>query len=380
MHTTIEHHTIQMPPDVPFCENEDELLRFQQATLYDRRNTPDLRDHFVQCTKHLLANPFASLLSGIDEGDGEKVLDIGLRYYTSCSVREVNIDRALYVWEMITNDDHDFVVPKVSNSLLGRTYSCLCLAYFELHEKAATGTPVKKDPTLERNRKPLPLPSNKRDFNLANDYLYVSSIYANGAAELGLVSPAVLSVGMHLRRVAQRDGIDLSKTQRYAPLRHLWRVVDARMREWEEIQAKQAAKVAKAPNAYVCAAPGCGIQGTQKKALLRCAGKCPPHRKPHYCGKECQKKDWKMHKHICKPDSELPSGGSSLGPPISDAPALDADETDNIDIDAAFNEHYEGPGRAIEINVPGGSKLRLQSRNLTPAVMRWMKNQVEKGE
>ena len=52
----------------------------------------------------------------------------------------------------------------------------------------------------------------------------------------------------------------------------------------------RAAKVARAPNAYVCATPGCGIAANQKKALMRCAGRCPMERKPHYCSKECQRK------------------------------------------------------------------------------------------
>ncbi|KAI0370947.1 hypothetical protein BV20DRAFT_227814 [Pilatotrama ljubarskyi] len=286
--TIIEHRTISIPPGIPTCENE-ELLRFQQVALYDYRNTSDIQEHLIQCSNHLLKNPFNSILRGIKEGDGEKVLDIGLRcvlrsiksfgiehlysfvpsalsYYTGCqcSAREANIDRALYVWEMITNDHHQYGVPEVSNSLLARAYSVLCCAYFELHEKACRGTAVTKDTTLKRSWRPLPLPSGKPDFDLANNYLYVSALYANGAAELGLVSPAVLNVAQHLRRVAKRDGFNLGKSKRYGHLVHLWRAAEARSREWEK---------SKAPNAYVCAAPGCGIQGTQKKALLRCAGR-----------------------------------------------------------------------------------------------------------
>jgi len=55
-------------------------------------------------------------------------------------------------------------------------------------------------------------------------------------------------------------------------------------------------KVARAPNAYWCATEGCGIEGTKKATLLRCAGKCEGANKPYYCSKECQRKDWKRHK------------------------------------------------------------------------------------
>ncbi|CAL1699049.1 unnamed protein product, partial [Somion occarium] len=60
----------------------------------------------------------------------------------------------------------------------------------------------------------------------------------------------------------------------------------------------------KAPNAYRCAAPGCGIEGTKKSALLKCAGKCPPDVKPSYCSKECQKAHWKTHRSICNPNAK----------------------------------------------------------------------------
>ena len=74
-----EQFSVKMPDDVPFFENEDVLVRLRHATIYDYRTTPDIKDHFIQCSSHLSQNPFVSLLPGMDAGDGEKVLDIGLR-------------------------------------------------------------------------------------------------------------------------------------------------------------------------------------------------------------------------------------------------------------------------------------------------------------
>lgn len=70
------------------------------------------------------------------------------RYYSGCSVREPNIDRALFIWEMITDANHESAVPNVSRSLLARAYSCLAYAYFELHQRACTGDAVERDPTI----------------------------------------------------------------------------------------------------------------------------------------------------------------------------------------------------------------------------------------
>ncbi len=35
---------------------------------------------------------------------------------------------------------------------------------------------------------------------------------------------------------------------------------------------------------------------------------------------------------------------------------------------------YEGPEHAIEIDVPGQGMVRFESRNLTPAVLRWIRD------
>jgi len=39
-------------------------------------------------------------------------------------------------------------------------------------------------------------------------------------------------------------------------------------------------------------------------SLLQCAGSCASFRKPRYCGRECQKADWRKHRKWCKKDIE----------------------------------------------------------------------------
>ncbi|KZV95770.1 hypothetical protein EXIGLDRAFT_834143 [Exidia glandulosa HHB12029] len=72
----------------------------------------------------------------------------------------------------------------------------------------------------------------------------------------------------------------------------------------EQVLARHAlgtVKRLKRPNRYQCATAGCGIVVESGKALQRCGGKCDEDKKPFYCGRECQAKDWKNHKPFCKP-------------------------------------------------------------------------------
>ncbi|RPD76922.1 hypothetical protein L226DRAFT_611328 [Lentinus tigrinus ALCF2SS1-7] len=371
---TLSHVTLQLPSDMPIYKNQEVLVRIRNAALYNGGHAPNLRDQYIECSNNLSRTSLSSLFKpGIDEGDGEKVLEIGLRYYSGCSATRANIHRAIFVWEMITNPEHEFAIPpaRVSRSLLARAYSCLSHAYFELHQYACKGKAVERDQTLPQFQHH-PLPTCTPNPDLANDLLYVSALYANGSVQQGLVSPAVLSTAFLILSLGKRDGVDPKRSVRFRGLTYLWRAAEARAKEYEREQRKQAAKVAKAPNAYLCATPGCGIAGNQKKALRKCGGPCPKARKPHYCSIECQKKDWNSHKPYCMPDDEL--AACPPEPRMDDAPQLNADDN-AIPIPPEIPDpYYEGPLRAIEMDVPGQGRVRLESRNLTPAVLRWMRD------
>lgn len=114
--------------------------------------------------------------------------------------------------------------------------------------------------------------------------------HANESAKLGLVSPAVLTTGFLLRDFGDAAGIDMSQMTRSRRFGPLWKTVTRRLDElYAEERIKQR-KIAKNPVAYVCAAEGCGIRAEERAALRKCAGRCPPDLKPHYCSPECQKK------------------------------------------------------------------------------------------
>ena len=134
------------------------------------------------------------------------------------------------------------------------------------------------------------LPDGECDVLMTNDFIHLAAAYADASAAWGMVSPGVLYIARWLTQVGERDGVNVCETERYKGYPHLWRAWDIRMAQMDEERRRREAKLGRAPTAYVCAAQGCGITAKQKKGLLKCAGKCPIERKPHYCGKNCQRK------------------------------------------------------------------------------------------
>ena len=92
----------------------------------------------------------------------------------------------------------------------------------------------------------------------------------------------------------------------------------------------------------------------------------------------CQ--DWKAHKPFCKTDEEIETERPPA-PPVDGAPTLDAENMAGLD-DIGLHDiavDYQGPVRAIDISVPGEGSIRLESKHLTPEMMRWMRETAGKG-
>ena len=176
-------------------------------------------------------------------------------------------------------------------SVLGRANSYLADACMELARAAFSGGMYPpRGPGCTRI-----LPSRERNNLLGNDFLYEAAQYADVAAGWGHVSPAVLNIARHLLRLGQNNGLDVRHTKRYEPFEDLWKAWNVRVQEMAEEKRVKDAKAGRHPNAYACAAPGCGVMAKERKAFMRCSGKCPPERKPHYCSKTCQKKVRKFY-------------------------------------------------------------------------------------
>ncbi|KAI0641066.1 hypothetical protein C8Q79DRAFT_930333 [Trametes meyenii] len=187
-----------------------------------------------------------------------------------------------------------------------------------------------------------PLPSGIPDGRLAGRLLLASAQYADLAAQHGLTSIAVLDTVLHIRR----------------------------------LEVNQSQNLSRVPNAYFCSAPGCGIGVAQKKTLRKCSGKCPEERKPHYCSKNCQTKDWKTHKQFCKPDSELGNLVPSSGVTYECAPQVDDLTALHMSLNYPQADHRESE-QLIDIDLPGIGPVSLVARNLPPQVLHLLRNLID---
>ncbi|KAJ6464383.1 hypothetical protein C8R45DRAFT_840395 [Mycena sanguinolenta] len=338
----MEDFHFKLPDDVPFYENQLDYVRVKEALLDHHIAARDMRSSIIQYSKYLTDNPGASLVDGAANGDGEKRLEIAV---SGCGFLK-KIELALSVLGTILDPDNEDPTDDVSNELLARALSCAAYAHIELYEKAR----------------------GERKIKLANDHLYTATICADAAVSRGLTSSIALQIAALLRRSGTQFNLDVRNSPRYRVFRHLWRAMDSRDEEMAAEERKRNAKVAKAPNAYKCAAKGCGVERTSKTALQRCGGKCPPEIKPSYCSKECQKKDWPTHKKVCKQGSARTAG----------SPSDDSVMEVNIDDDSAVLDDEISEGgveRIIEFPHPTipGEKLRIVSKHLSPVFLRHLR-------
>ncbi|RPD60876.1 hypothetical protein L227DRAFT_501141, partial [Lentinus tigrinus ALCF2SS1-6] len=303
------------------------------------------------------------------------------RLYAGCTVRR-NIEVAIDMLHSIIDQQHPMAVRDPPRFLIARALSFLTLIQYDLHEEAHAGRAVEPDPDgqLPPSRRYL-LPINTPDIYLANILLRQAAVFANETAKFGFVSPYVLYLSQTLVRFGERDGIDVRNDPRFRNLTYLWRVHDIRKRQMLEEQSRRDRKVARVPDAYVCAAAGCRVSAVHQGGLRACSGRCPPERKPRYCSKECQTKDWKAHKAYCKPDDELEADvhDQSCTPPSSHEGSANMEsEEATSSVPPSPDQRRSGDGRerTIELEVPGHESLNFQSAHLTPAYLKWMRAQI----
>lgn len=187
------------------------------------------------------------------------------RQWTGCGGMQKDPKKAMDWWASIVGDQA-LNTPPVPKRYRVRALSCLANAHWEMRSSPGDGPGV---------------------WNV--DALWHAAFFANECASLGFVSPAVLLIGMQTKELVDQGKLESFRQQRFEGFEFLWEVVDDRIRHVEEKENARDEKVSRSPNAYICAAEGCGIEGTRKSGLMSCAGPCPRDMKPSYCSKECQK-------------------------------------------------------------------------------------------
>ncbi|KAI0351318.1 hypothetical protein OH77DRAFT_1439304 [Trametes cingulata] len=398
IHTSVNAYGINK--DLPFFENMEQYISVKISCLYDYHTDHDFPKFARECSQYLTEWQGERIVQRATLMDPEAILDMALRYLSGCGTMRRSPDGALYVLDSFTDRNCDparYVGDVAPRSIMAQAHSCAARAY--LDKFMATPAELVDFAADERRfSRPQELRSGTGQSPLANFSRAIH--HANESVKLGLVSPIVLRVGLMMRDLGAQLGVDVSQMERSRRFRPLWRAVTRRLEELYTEERKKQAKVERKPNEYVCAAEGCGIGANGRAALRACSGKCPPDLKPHYCSKECQKKDWPRHKPICKAGAsgKLPSMLDSdkasalklfeLGEPEegeSDESVAEGTQKPQIvqESDAGENTgdkpmRYTEPGAARTISIPApnapGGSIQITSNTLDPESMKALRD------
>ncbi|PIL25466.1 hypothetical protein GSI_13356 [Ganoderma sinense ZZ0214-1] len=369
-------------PDEVVYDKMGEYASLKYNCCFPHDNRPEMMQYISQCSRFLGENPSNEVGARIDAWDPEAFLEMGFRYLSGCGVRTPSIQGALFVLDTLTMQAAD-VAPA---ALLAQGHSAAAYAHWQ---DWCTTDPESRafiDAEARRFERPIGLSPYAA--------LIFATVHANYSVRLGLVSAAVLSVGFGIKDVVEQLGADVSRASpRFMPL---WDALKEREDEVLAEERRRQGKVAKEANAYVCAAEGCKVGGMHKAALRSCSGRCPPDLKPHYCSKECQRRDWPKHKVVCKP--------GRVGKP----PKLPDDKQQSDDFLKGFQQASEagsgstttgtqaelggewlGPGHDREIQagpelvieVPGlqaNERMRFVSSTLAPTELRKLREEMSR--
>ncbi|KAJ7645819.1 hypothetical protein B0H17DRAFT_1215856 [Mycena rosella] len=277
----------------------------------------------IQATMELLRQRrSATVRAEADAGNPQAGLEysVRLQYGIQCAP-----SRALcrqYLIKVITNNKADDTMKSIAHSLLIDWY----VQAFEDGQSAAR-------------------------------YVHAAAHSADEAVRLasGLSSPAVLFFARHVLEKHASVAVEL-----YAQYKHVWEAKDRREAEMAKANNKATLKRMKQPNRYMCANVDCPVSSDSGHMLQQCAGKCDQDKKPSYCGKDCQRADWKNHKPFCRP-----------GAPCSviERP------------DAKIKGHSSTKDGALKVPItnPDGTTTFISSSTMSSKMLKKMKAQAEAG-
>lgn len=193
-------------------------------------------------------------------------------------------------------------------------------------------------------------------------------------------------------------------TERFAGLSELWQAVNKQKVKVVREDLKRKRKMRKDPNAYICAAEGCGIEATHKAALRACSGKCAKEGKPAYCSKECQKKvskspvefyltsnpylyqDWTRHKMFCREGALVDELAASRRQELpDDDPDMITAESINL-TDPKWGPHSElfmtgsddKPSFRLDFPNPHGGTVKVNVTGMDPATSKKARDEAER--
>ncbi|KAH8102279.1 hypothetical protein BXZ70DRAFT_1076798, partial [Cristinia sonorae] len=325
---------------------------------FSYKDNTTLNDRISVFSGELNARNRQQVLAGAAAGIAADCLEAGLRLWTGCTVKK-DVNRAMEWWLRISTDTQLNGLP-VPKNIMVRAIACLANSQWELRITPEDGPDV---------------------WNI--DSVYRAGGFADTCCSLGFVPPCVLFIGTRILDLQAQPNAALQgfRHPRFSALTFLREAVKRRGLEVEKESKRRDEKIEKAPNAYICAAPGCGIEGTRKSALLRCSGKCPMDIKPSYCSKECQRAHWKTHKPACKPSAAVdsattePIGSQTTGASVPPEPEPGTSRLSDEDMQLRTD------GREVRMKVPNilsnEGKATISSKTLPPEFMKEIRDMIE---
>ncbi|KAI0701404.1 hypothetical protein C8T65DRAFT_697043 [Cerioporus squamosus] len=376
----IDDHTV-------VYEHMGEYVSIKQNCCFPYNAQPDMQELMRECSRYLTAHPSKQVGERFErDRDPDSILELGFRYLSGCGVKKKSLQGALYMFDMLTDDfasGPDYVGDRAPAEICAQAHSAAAQAYWD--EWCLDTDEARAEDHAELHR-------FGRPFNPDGESPYAplifAAVHASHSVQLGLVSPAVLWVGFGVKDVVERiQGTDVQVTSTGEEVdwdgefNPLWDVLKMRENEIIAEERRRRAKAAKNPRAYVCGAEGCNVQGLHKAALKACGGSCPVDLKPHYCSKECQKRDWPRHKAVCKP------GRHGKARIINDEQKnaqflneiLRRRDEPGQDLGGEWIEGptYVGPEHAIEVSGSRpGETIRLVSSTLQPTELRKFRQEI----
>ncbi|KAJ6602526.1 hypothetical protein DFH09DRAFT_1019685 [Mycena vulgaris] len=287
--------------------------------LFTDQDMDDLMKEVQVALKVLKRRHSAEVLTRADAGDPQAALEYSLRlqYGIQCTP-----SRSLcrqYLIKMIANKEADDTMKSIAHSLL-----------IEWYVKAIQGDSI---------------PAR---------YLHAAAHSADEAVRLasGVPSPAVLFFALYVLEKQASHAVELS-----FQYEHVWKAKHMRELEIAEADNKATLKRMKQPNRYVCANVDCSVSSNSGRMLSQCSGKCDQDKKPSYCGKACQRADWKNHKPFCSP-----------GAPCS-----------VIDREVKGKGYTASKGGSIEVPIknPDGTTTMVSSSTMSAEMLKELKADVE---
>ncbi|RDX43882.1 hypothetical protein OH76DRAFT_1458245 [Lentinus brumalis] len=277
---------------MPIYQNMDKYLSVKLDCLSDYRLEHDIAKEMKECSTYLTQAKSVQVIDRADGHDPEAIIELAVRFLSGCAMRKQSAEGALCSLDAITDPTREAARSSrkvTSPELMAQAHSLAAHAqYLKFMASPAERQDIETDEHLFCRAETRRLGHGQPPLTS----LALAARHANESVKLGLVSHAVLTVGLTLRDLGEGFGVDVSKLPEGATkFRPLWREVARRVEEiYEEDRKSRQSLEQKDDGRFVCAAEGCDESREQKSALRSCAGKCPPDLKPSYCSKECQKK------------------------------------------------------------------------------------------